>query len=95
MVVNCDQGWMHTPSNVDDLVKSQNATMWLSKIEEVIKRGYPVKIDDSLQYALVPMAAIDQRISRLQQRLAAQGMDSALIMDSLNMYYYTGTLQQA
>jgi len=53
-----------------------------------------LKIDDSWQYALVPAAEIDQRISRLQQRLADQGLDGALILDSLNMYYYTGTMQQ-
>jgi len=53
-----------------------------------------LKIDDSWQYALVPVTEINQRISKLQQRLAEQGLDGALVLDALHMYYYTGTMQQ-
>lgn len=53
-----------------------------------------MNIDDSWQYALVPVTEINHRISELQQRLAEQGLDGALILDALHMYYYTGTRQQ-
>lgn len=49
---------------------------------------------DRFAYHLVPAAEIIGRIARLQQRLLEKGMDGALILDSLNMYYYTGTMQQ-
>jgi len=50
--------------------------------------------DDQFQYNLVPAAEISQRVSRLQRRLQEGPMDGALILDPLNMYYYTGTMQQ-
>jgi Xaa-Pro aminopeptidase len=46
------------------------------------------------QYNLVPDSEISQRISRLQRRLQETSMDGALILDPVNMYYYTGTMQQ-
>ena len=49
---------------------------------------------DPFQYNLVPASEISQRISRLQRRLQETSMDGALILDPVNMYYYTGTMQQ-
>lgn len=46
-------------------------------------------------YALVAENEISARLDRLQQRLLAQSLDGALILDQVNMYYYTGTMQQA
>ena len=50
--------------------------------------------DDRFQYNLVPAREISQRVSRLQSRLQEGPVDGALILDPLNMYYYTGTMQQ-
>jgi len=50
--------------------------------------------DNLLQYNLVPAHEISQRVSRLQDQLQKGPMDGALILDSLNMYYFTGTVQQ-
>jgi len=50
--------------------------------------------DDRFQYNLVPAQEISQRVSRLQYRLQEGPVDGALILDPLNMYYYTGTMQQ-
>jgi len=50
--------------------------------------------EDRLQYNLVPAGEISQRVSRLQHRLREEAVDGALILDPLNMYYYTGTMQQ-
>lgn len=50
--------------------------------------------DDRFQYNLVPAQEISQRVSRLQHRLQEGPVDGALILDPLNMYYYTGTMQQ-
>jgi Xaa-Pro aminopeptidase len=50
--------------------------------------------DDRFQYNLIPAREISQRVSRLQFRLQEGPMDGALILDPLNMYYYTGTIQQ-
>jgi len=50
--------------------------------------------DDRPNYNLVPAQEIAQRVSRLQSRLQEGPMDGALILDPLNMYYYTGTMQQ-
>src|SRR3989337_752662 len=50
--------------------------------------------DDRFQYNLVPAREISQRVSRLQHRLQEGPVDGALILDALNMYYYTGTMQQ-
>jgi len=49
---------------------------------------------DRFQYNLVPAGEISQRVSRLQRRLQDGPLDGALILDPLNMYYYTGTIQQ-
>lgn len=50
--------------------------------------------DDRFPYNLVPAQEIAQRVSRLQSRLQEGPMDGALILDPLNMYYFTGTIQQ-
>jgi Xaa-Pro aminopeptidase len=56
--------------------------------------NFTMSIDDRFQYNLVPALEIYQRVSRLQHRLQEGLVDGALILDSLNMYYYTGTMQQ-
>lgn len=43
----------------------------------------------------VPDAEIQQRLARLQEHLAGQGLDGALFHGVTNLYYYTGTAQQA
>ena len=50
--------------------------------------------DDNVQYNRVPAPEISQRVARLQHRLQEGPVDGALILDPLNMYYYTGTMQQ-
>jgi len=49
---------------------------------------------DLFHYNLVPEQEISRRIAKLQQRLREVPVDGALILDLLNMYYYTGTMQQ-
>lgn len=49
----------------------------------------------TIPYTLVPHTEISARLDRLQQRLLAQALDGALVLDQVNMYYYTGTMQQA
>jgi Xaa-Pro aminopeptidase len=44
-------------------------------------------------YRLVPAAEIFSRILRLQQELAGTSLNGALILDGINMFYYTGTIQ--
>ena len=44
-------------------------------------------------YDLVPAEEIFSRISRLQKELADKGMDGAVITDGVNMFYFTGTMQ--
>ncbi len=51
-------------------------------------------IDDQLHYNLVPAQEVSQRIAKLQHQLQEGLVDGALILDPLNMYYYTGTIQQ-
>ena len=46
------------------------------------------------QYTLVPANEISQRVSNFQRRLQEISIDGALILDPVNMYYYTGTMQQ-
>lgn len=46
-----------------------------------------------MTYDLVPREEILTRISKLQDRLALAGMDGAVIPDGINMFYYTGTMQ--
>jgi Xaa-Pro aminopeptidase len=57
-------------------------------------RGCTLSTTNPFQYNLVPDSEISQRISRLQRRLQETSMDGALILDPVNMYYYTGTMQQ-
>lgn len=42
----------------------------------------------------VPAAEIANRLARLQSHLQRQQADGLLVFDPLNMYYYTGTMQQ-
>jgi Xaa-Pro aminopeptidase len=46
-----------------------------------------------MTYRLVPAAGISSRILRLQQELAGTSLNGALILDGINMFYYTGTIQ--
>ena len=46
-----------------------------------------------LSYELVPAEEISSRISRLQEELAKNGLDGAMILDSVNLFYYAGTIQ--
>jgi Xaa-Pro aminopeptidase len=46
-------------------------------------------------YDLVPSEEIDTRISRLQRTIASVGMDGAIVLDGINMFYFTGTMQNA
>ena len=46
-----------------------------------------------VSYELVPAEEITSRISRLQKELAKNGLDGAMILDSVNMFYYAGTMQ--
>ncbi len=48
----------------------------------------------SAPYTLLLADEISARLSKLRQRLLAQSLDGALILDQVNMYYYTGTMQQ-
>lgn len=43
---------------------------------------------------LLPASEAMGRIARLQERLAGADLDGALIVDNLNRYYFSGTLQQ-
>ncbi|MDY6952031.1 MAG: Xaa-Pro peptidase family protein [Thermodesulfobacteriota bacterium] len=46
-----------------------------------------------MTYRLVPPEEIFGRIARLQQGLAETALEGALILDRINLYYYTGTIQ--
>jgi len=46
-----------------------------------------------MTYDLVPSEEIYTRISRLQQILADASLDGAIILDRINIFYYTGTIQ--
>jgi len=46
-----------------------------------------------MTYDLVPPKEIFSRISRLQQKLADAALDGAVILDGMNIFYYTGTIQ--
>jgi Xaa-Pro aminopeptidase len=47
-----------------------------------------------MTYDLVPPKEIFNRISRLQHELAKTALTGAIILDRINMFYYTGTIQQ-
>lgn len=51
-------------------------------------------MNTDIPYNLVPADEISRRVSRLQHRLQEKALDGALILDPVNMYYYTGTMQQ-
>ena len=46
-----------------------------------------------MTYDLVPPKEIFSRISRLQQKLPDAAIDGAIIIDRINIFYYTGTIQ--
>lgn len=46
-----------------------------------------------ISYDLVPPNEIFHRTSRLQQALAASSLSGTMILDGVNMFYYTGTIQ--
>jgi len=46
-----------------------------------------------MTYDLVPPKEILSRISRLQHELAELALNGAIILDGINMFYYTGTIQ--
>lgn len=46
-----------------------------------------------MTYDLVPPGEVFHRISRLQRELDAISLGGAMILDGVNMFYYTGTLQ--
>jgi len=46
-----------------------------------------------MTYDLVPPKEVFSRISRLQQELPDTSLDGAIILDGINMFYYTGTIQ--
>ena len=46
-----------------------------------------------MTYDLVPPKEIFSRISKLQKKLADAFIDGALIIDKINIFYYTGTIQ--
>lgn len=58
------------------------------------EQGCTVSIDTPYQDHLVPADEISWRVARLQHHLHQQSLDGALILDPLNMYYYSGTMQQ-
>jgi len=47
-----------------------------------------------VDYDLVPAAEIFDRLSRLQESLAETTLDGAIIVDVVNLFYFTGTIQQ-
>ncbi len=47
-----------------------------------------------MNYDLVPSQEIFHRISRLQHKLMDTALNGAVILDGINMFYYTGTIQQ-
>jgi Xaa-Pro aminopeptidase len=42
-----------------------------------------------------PKTEIDQRIEKLQRRLLQEGVDGALILQNTDLFYFSGTIQQA
>jgi len=46
-----------------------------------------------MTYDLVPPGEVFHRISRLQRELAAISLSGTMILDGVNMFYYTGTIQ--
>lgn len=42
-----------------------------------------------------PRSELDSRISRLQKRLVAAGMDGALVLQNADLFYFCGTIQQS
>jgi Xaa-Pro dipeptidase len=44
---------------------------------------------------LTPRSEIDQRIQALKSRLAAADLDAALVLQTADLFYFTGTIQQS
>jgi Xaa-Pro aminopeptidase len=47
------------------------------------------------QHVSTPKEEIDRRIEQLQRRLEEAGVDGALIVQNTDLYYFSGTIQQA
>ena len=62
-------------------------------VSTIMEEERMLNLDESA-YTLVPANEIASRMATLQLRLLALGLDGALIADSVNMFYYTGTMQQ-
>jgi Xaa-Pro aminopeptidase len=58
---------------------------------EFIKERKPVNFNTSVN---TPESEIDERIAKLQQRLAESGIDGALILQNTDLFYFAGTIQQ-
>ena len=43
----------------------------------------------------VPAGELDRRVAAFRERLRAAGIDAALIVESADLYYLTGTVQDA
>jgi Xaa-Pro aminopeptidase len=48
-----------------------------------------------MAYTLVPPQEITARITRFQQRLSVASLSGAVIIDKINLFYFTGTIQKA
>ncbi|TCS83493.1 M24 family metallopeptidase [Tepidibacillus fermentans] len=48
-----------------------------------------------MNYSLVPESEIKSRIEKLQMQLQKKGIDSALIIQHVDLFYYSGTMQNA
>jgi Xaa-Pro aminopeptidase len=53
-----------------------------------------MSVDKHTPHRLVPPEEIYNRVSKLQGALCEMSIDGALILDRVNMYYYSGTMQQ-
>lgn len=47
------------------------------------------------QLTFTPSTEIDARIAKLQERLQKEGVDGALILQNTDLFYFSGTIQQA
>ena len=50
-------------------------------------------VEDSYQRHHTPASEIEHRIARLQERLHREKRESALIIQNVDLYYFTGCLQ--
>ncbi len=45
-------------------------------------------------YRLTPKGEVKERIRALQERLSADGVDGAFLVQSADLFYFTGSIQQ-